>query len=324
MLFSAHFYFVGLSGLGSGPVPPVGIARTFSYGQHPPAWKATIVIGGTIPGARFSAQGCYSQHNSACGRPRRPHGLGLLFAAHFKAGCARGRISGILHAGLLFNAHFLVLDLLVFIAIPCFLIVYRWLLLSAHFYELPPLSCRIHRSRQRKSRVVIHSTILCTAYTAFSCGSQIRYPQPAQAKTTHPAKTAPHPPQKIFLPPQLLSSAHFQNPKKSFSFFLQPHPAPKIFFLRIVLSITTIPPCCYPRHNSKSSAYPLQNFSPSLGVVIQRTFCGKVPILCPKGVVIPRILLFRAQICGYSRHNALVILRTFRLLSAAQLYLISK
>ncbi|WP_425365604.1 DUF4052 family protein, partial [Gemmiger formicilis] len=57
-------------------------------------------------------------------RLRRPRWLGLLFAAHFKAGRARRLFSGILHAGLLFSAHFLIADVPVFIAIPlifCFL-----------------------------------------------------------------------------------------------------------------------------------------------------------------------------------------------------------
>lgn len=98
-----------------------------------------------------------------CNRLRRSRWLGLLFAAHFKAGRARRLFSEILHAGLLFSAHFLIADVPVFIAIPL-IFFYQQLLLFAHFYGLPPLSPRIHHSRQRKCWVVIHSTILCTAF----------------------------------------------------------------------------------------------------------------------------------------------------------------
>ena len=49
----------GESGPGFGAVWPVGIVRTFSCSQQLPRRKATVVIGGTIPRAAFSAQGCY-------------------------------------------------------------------------------------------------------------------------------------------------------------------------------------------------------------------------------------------------------------------------
>lgn len=49
----------GGSGPGFGAVWPVGIVRTFSCSQQLPRRKATVVIGGTIPRASFSAQGCY-------------------------------------------------------------------------------------------------------------------------------------------------------------------------------------------------------------------------------------------------------------------------
>ena len=80
-----------------------------------------------------------------CNRLRRPCWLGLLFAAHFKAGRARRLFSGILHAGLLFSAHFLIADVPVFIAIPlifCFLsavvIVCTFLRFTAAFPAYPP------------------------------------------------------------------------------------------------------------------------------------------------------------------------------------------
>ncbi len=49
----------GGSGPGFGAVWPVGIVRTFSCSQQLPRRKAAVVIGGTIPRASFSAQGCY-------------------------------------------------------------------------------------------------------------------------------------------------------------------------------------------------------------------------------------------------------------------------
>lgn len=80
-----------------------------------------------------------------CNRLRRSRWLGLLFAAHFKAGRARRLFSGILHAGLLFSAHFLIADVPVFIAIPlifCFLsavvIVCIFLRFTAAFLAYPP------------------------------------------------------------------------------------------------------------------------------------------------------------------------------------------
>ena len=49
----------GGPGPGFGAVWPVGIVRTFSCSQQLPRRKAAVVIGGTIPRASFSAQGCY-------------------------------------------------------------------------------------------------------------------------------------------------------------------------------------------------------------------------------------------------------------------------
>ena len=158
----------------------------------------------------------------------------------------------------------------------------------------------------------------------FPFGFQIAYLPTAQANTTWPAKSSPRPPQKNSHPPRCYP-AHISKILKILSTFSPPTIAQQKYFLRqFMLLITTVVSCCYPRHNSKLPVCPPQNLSPPRGIVIQRTFCRIAPILCPSRVVIPRILLFRAQICSYSRHNVLVILRTFRLLSAAQLYLISK
>ena len=158
----------------------------------------------------------------------------------------------------------------------------------------------------------------------FSFGFQIAYPPTAQANTTWPAKSSPRPPSKKFSSSPLLSSAHFQNLKNPFHFSPPTIAQQKYFLRQFMLLITTVVPCCYPRHNSKLPVCPPQNLSPPRVIVIQRTFCRIAPILCPSRVVIPCILLFRAQICSYSQHNALVIPHIFRLLSAAQLYLISK
>lgn len=151
-----------------------------------------------------------------CNRLRRSRWLGLLFAAHFKAGRARRLFSGILHAGLLFSAHFLIADVPVFIAIPLiFFVFYQQLLLFAHFYGLPPLSPRILHSRQRKCWVVIHSTILCTAFL-------IRFPNCVSAnspgKYNLTGKILSTSPSKKFSSSPLLSSAHFQNLKNPFHF----------------------------------------------------------------------------------------------------------
>lgn len=159
----------------------------------------------------------------------------------------------------------------------------------------------------------------------FSFGFQIAYPPTAQANTTWPAKFSPRPPQKNFHPPRCYP-AHISKILKILSNFLRPLSHSKNIFCRQFYGcgITTVVPCCYPRHNSKLPVCHPQNLSPPRVIVIPRTFCRIAPILCPSRVVIPRILLFQAQICSYSQHNALVIPRTFRLLSAAQLYLISK
>ena len=160
-------------------------------------------------------------------------------------------------------------------------------------------------------------------YSVFHSVSKLRIrqqPRQIQLGQQNPLRA----PSKKFSSSPLLSSAHFQNLKNPFHFSPPTIAQQKYFLRQFMLWITTLVPCCYPRHNSKLPVCPPQNLSPPRVIVIQRTFCRIAPILCPSRVVIPRILLFRAQICSYSQHNALVIPRTFRLLSAAQLYLISK
>ena len=74
---------------------------------------------------------------------------------------------------------------------------------------------RIHHSRQRKCWVVIHSTILCTAFF-------IRFPNCVSAnspgKYNLAGKILSASPSKKFSSSPLLSSAHFQNLKNPFQF----------------------------------------------------------------------------------------------------------
>lgn len=104
------------------------------------------------------------------------------------------------------------------------------MLLFAHFYGLPPLSPRIHHSRQRKCWVVIHSTILCTAFF-------IRFPNCVSAnspgKYNLAGKILSASPSKKFSSSPLLSSAHFQNLKNPFHFFSAHYRTAKIFFAAI-------------------------------------------------------------------------------------------
>lgn len=149
------------------------------------------------------------------------------------------------------------------------------------------------------------------------------------AAPLHPPHQPPHcKPDKTKNPAGCYSAHIFHKvPPKNPWNFPRPRLRKNIFseiFRETVPSITTASPYCYSRHNSKTAAAAAQKFSAAVGVVIQRTICGKTYVLWPQGVVIPRILLCPAQFCGYSWHNGLVIPGTFGLLSGAQLYLISK
>lgn len=154
-----------------------------------------------------------------CNRLRRPRWLGLLFAAHFKAGRARRLFSGILHAGLLFSAHFLIADVPVFIAIPlifCFLsavvIVCIFLRFTAAFPAYPP-----QQTKKMLGCYPQHNSM----YSVFSFGFQIAYPPTAQSNTTWPAKSSPRPPQKNSHPPRCYP-AHIFKILKILSTFLRP------------------------------------------------------------------------------------------------------
>lgn len=111
-----------------------------------------------------------------------------------------------------------------------FFVFYQQLLFFAHFYGLPPLSPRIHHSRQRKCWVVIHSTILCTAFF-------IRFPNCVSAnspgKYNLAGKILSASPSKKFSSSPLLSSAHFQNLKNPFQFSPPTIAQQKYFFSAI-------------------------------------------------------------------------------------------
>ena len=154
-----------------------------------------------------------------CNRLRRSRWLGLLFAAHFKTGHARRLFSGICTQDC-YSAHIFSLPMCPYLSqYRQFFVFYQQLLLFAHFYGLPPLSPRIHHSRQRKCWVVIHSTILCTAFF-------IRFPNCVSANS--PGKynlagkilSAP-PPQKNSHPPRCYP-AHISKILKILSTFLRP------------------------------------------------------------------------------------------------------
>ena len=294
-----------------GPVPPVGIARTFSYGQHPPAWKATIVIGGTIPGARFSAQGCYSQHNWACGRPRRPHGLGLLFAAHFKAGCARGRISGILHAGLLFSAHFLVLGLLVFIAIPCFfkcisavVIVCTFLRVTAAFPSYPPQQTKKKAGLLSTAQFYVQLTLRFPAVLKLGIRKQPRQKQLTRQK---PLRIL----HKKFSCHLSCYLAHISKiSKKTFSLCLNPPRSPKnIFSTNCAVNNNHTPLLLSAAQFQIIRLHPTKFFAATRRLLSSAHFVAKSPFCVPKGLLSP------AYCC--SGHRSVVIPGTMCLLFCA-------
>lgn len=162
-------------------------------------------------------------------RLRRPRWLGLLFAAHFKAGRARRLFSGILHAGLLFSAHFLIADVPVFIAISLIFLFSISSCYCLHIFTVYRRFPRVSTTADKEN-----AGLLSTAQfyvQRFSFGFQIAYPPTAQANTTWPAKSSPRPPSKKFSSSPLLSSAHFQNLKNPFH-FSPPTIAQQKYFLR--------------------------------------------------------------------------------------------
>ena len=149
-----------------------------------------------------------------CNRLRRSRWLGLLFAAHFKAGHARRLFSGILHVG--------------FIAIPlifCFLsavvIVCTFLRFTAAFPAYPP-----QQTKKMLGCYPQHNSM----YSVFHSVSKLRIrqqPRQIQRGQQNPLRA----PSKKFSSSPLLSSAHFQNLKNPFH-FSPPTIAQQKYFLR--------------------------------------------------------------------------------------------
>ena len=153
MLFAAQF-----GGAGFRHIPRLGCYSAhiflFEGWVWPGLWgcvvcwnRPHIFLQSAAPKAKGSC--CYWRHNSQGSLFRTglllTTQLGVQQAAHFKARPARRLFSGILHAGLLFSAHFLIADVPVFIAIPlifCFLsavvIVCTFLRFTAAFPAYPP------------------------------------------------------------------------------------------------------------------------------------------------------------------------------------------
>ena len=200
-----------------------------------------IFLQSAAPKAKGSC--CYWRHNSqgslfrtglllttqlGVQQTARSRWLGLLFAAHFKAGCARRLFSGILHAGLLFSAHFLIADVPVFIAIPpifCFLsavvIVCTFLRFTAAFPSYPP-----QQTKKMLGCYPQHNSMYSVSHSV----SKLRIrqqPRQIQLGRQNPLRV---PLKKISSSP-LLSSAHFQNLKNPFQ-FSPPTIAQQKYFLR--------------------------------------------------------------------------------------------
>ena len=143
--YSAHIF------LFEGRARALGLCGLLESSAHFPAVSSSqgerqlLLLAAQFPGQPFPHMVVIDNTIGCANRLRRPRWLGLLFAAHFKAGRARRLFSGILHAGLLFSAHFLIADVPVFIAIPlifCFLsavvIVCTFLRFTAAFPAYPP------------------------------------------------------------------------------------------------------------------------------------------------------------------------------------------
>ena len=154
-----------------------------------------------------------------CNRLRQPRWLGLLFATHFKVGRASRLFSGILHAGLLFSAHFLIADVPVFIAIPlifCFLsavvIVCTFLRFTAAFPAYPP-----QQTKKMLGCYPQHNSMYSVSHSV----SKLRIrqqPRQIQLGRQNPLRA---PPQKNSHPPRCYP-AHISKILKILSNFLRP------------------------------------------------------------------------------------------------------
>ena len=155
-----------------------------------------------------------------CNRLRRPRWLGLLFATHFKVGRASRLFSGILHAGLLFSAHFLIADVPVFIAIPlifCFLsavvIVCTFLRFTAAFPAYPP-----QQTKKMLGCYPQHNSMYSVSHSVSKL--RIRH-QPRQIQLGRQNPHRAPPPQTNSHPPRCYP-AHISKILKILSNFLRP------------------------------------------------------------------------------------------------------
>ena len=87
-LLSAAYFLSGSSGCAPAYLPtalhgPVGKVRTFSSGPADATARAGLLLSTAQILTRFSAQGCYSQHNLTQPWARAPRQCGLLSAAQF-------------------------------------------------------------------------------------------------------------------------------------------------------------------------------------------------------------------------------------------------
>ena len=189
-----------------------------------------IFLQSAAPKAKGSC--CYWRHNSQgslfphrvvidntigcatdCGGPV---GWGCYSLHILKRGVPAGCFPEILHAGLLFSAHFS--------HCRCACIYHN----TADFlFSISSCYClhilRFYRRFPRVSSTADkeNAGLLSTAQfyvQRFSFGFQIAYPPTAQANTTWPAKIPLRAPLKKFSSSPLLSSAHFQNLKNPFHF----------------------------------------------------------------------------------------------------------
>lgn len=153
-----------------------------------------------------------------CNRLRRSRWLGLLFAAHFKAGHARRLFSGICTQDC-YSAHIFSLPMCPYLS------QYRRFLFSIgscyclHIFSVYRRFPRVSTTADKEN-----AGLLSTAQfyvQRFSFGFQIAYPPTAQANTTWPAKSSPRLPQKNSHPPRCYP-AHISKILKILSTFLRP------------------------------------------------------------------------------------------------------
>ena len=249
-------------------------------------------------------------------RLRRPGGWGCCSLHILKRACPQA-VFRILHAGLLFSAHFLIADVPVFIAIPLIFCFLSAVVIVCIFYGLPPLSSRIHHSRQRNAGLLSTAQFYVQRFSSVSKLRIRQQPRQIQLGRQNPLR----PPQKKFPSSPLLSSAHFQNLKKSFPLFSAHYRTAKIFFSAIYAVNNNRGPLLLSAAQFQIACLPYAKSFAAL------SDCYSAHILPHSPHFIAQVGLLSPAYCC-SKHRSVVILgtmlvipRTFRLLSAAQLYL---